>query len=509
MEVIHKLHDPQCELLLLRNCAGVAKLSYALRTCSPLYLLAAQILFDQVLRASLEKVVTASGSGFGDWQWRLATLPIKLGGLGILSAGDIIRLAIPMFSEGNLCPSCNAHQIDQWGDHAVHCSSEVGFLSKDGKDLRHADILLFNWLQVKDACLHVTCISPFAGMGATSWAPGGSLAQCHGKEKEFDTDALDTLSRIKSTSISQSNNDKTRKEVNIGLGGGRDKPLCPAEMLLYSWDGEPDVCVYLTGSLPLTQTGMIDFLPRRAVTEATQRKHEKYKAKCAKIGYGFLPFSFSSFGELERDAITLLKRIQKFSMTQDIWALPMFFECSLSQSCNAQRMDQWGDRMVQCSSEVGLKFRHNQVRDILDDICSKVGSWCARRVKWVSSRRMGRIYNLQTFYYLIGSKIVEYSSKADLIEIKYRTEDPCRDKSMTSGIRASLFEAMTNENEKIGASGNAVVDENQGQDDVRQNPKKRGTSKDVVASLDQRVAGVETSMTELKNQVEGLEGLDS
>nr|GEW39640.1 hypothetical protein [Tanacetum cinerariifolium] len=65
---------------------------------------------------------------------------------------------------------------------------------------------------------------------------------------------------------------------------------------------------------------------------------------------------------------------------------------------------------------------------------------------------------------------------------------------------------MTNETEKNGASG-SVVDENQGRDDARQHPKKRGTSKDVVTSLDKRVAGVETSMAELKNQVEGLEGL--
>ncbi|GKE16523.1 putative retrotransposon gag domain, nucleotide-binding alpha-beta plait domain protein [Tanacetum coccineum] len=50
--------------------------------------------------------------------------------------------------------------------------------------------------------------------------------------------------------------------------------------------------------------------------------------------------------------------------------------------------------------------------------------------------------------------------------------------------------------------------QSKGRDDLRQNPKKRGTSKDVVASLDKRVAGVETSMAELKNQVEGLEGLD-
>ncbi|GKE13620.1 hypothetical protein Tco_1417171, partial [Tanacetum coccineum] len=43
-------------------------------------------------------------------------------------------------------------------------------------------------------------------------------------------------------------------------------------------------------------------------------------AKCAAIGYEFLPFSFSSLGELEAYAVTLLKRIRKFSMTQDIGA---------------------------------------------------------------------------------------------------------------------------------------------------------------------------------------------
>ncbi|GJV76459.1 hypothetical protein Tco_1508043, partial [Tanacetum coccineum] len=93
MEAIHKLYDPQCDILLLRNCIGVAKLSYALRTCSPIYLLEAQVQFDHVLRVSLEKIVTASRPGFGDWQLRLATLPIKLGGLGILLAGDISKYA--------------------------------------------------------------------------------------------------------------------------------------------------------------------------------------------------------------------------------------------------------------------------------------------------------------------------------------------------------------------------------------------------------------------------------
>ncbi|GKD38741.1 hypothetical protein Tco_1258948 [Tanacetum coccineum] len=110
------------------------------------------------------------------------------------------------------------------------------------------------------------------------------------------------------------------KEVDIRLGRGRDKPLRPADVLLYSWDRRLNICVDLTGSSPLTQTGMINFVPGRAMIEAAQLKRDKYEAKCADIGYGFLPFSFSSFGELEKDVVTLLKRIQRFSMTQDIRA---------------------------------------------------------------------------------------------------------------------------------------------------------------------------------------------
>ncbi|GKF15060.1 hypothetical protein Tco_0056522 [Tanacetum coccineum] len=82
----------------------------------------------------------------------------------------------------------------------------------------------------------------------------------------------------------------TGKEVEIGLDGGRDKPLRPPDMLLYSWDGGLDVCVDLTGSSPLTQTEMVDFVPDRAVIVAAQRKRGKYMDMCAAIGYGFLHF---------------------------------------------------------------------------------------------------------------------------------------------------------------------------------------------------------------------------
>ena len=71
MAVVSKLRDRQCELLLHRCCAGVERLFYALRTCPSDWFVDAQVQFDHALCFLLEKVVTASEPGFGDWQWRL------------------------------------------------------------------------------------------------------------------------------------------------------------------------------------------------------------------------------------------------------------------------------------------------------------------------------------------------------------------------------------------------------------------------------------------------------
>nr|GEW73092.1 hypothetical protein [Tanacetum cinerariifolium] len=57
-----------------------------------------------------------------------------------------------------------------------------------------------------------------------------------------------------------------------------------------------------------------------SVVDATHCKRVKYEAKCAYIGYDFLSFSFSSFGELEKDVVNLLKRIRKFYVTKEIGA---------------------------------------------------------------------------------------------------------------------------------------------------------------------------------------------
>ncbi|GKG38578.1 hypothetical protein Tco_0460290, partial [Tanacetum coccineum] len=49
--------------------------------------------FVMALRSALQRIITASGPGFGNWQWRLAILPFAFGGLGVYSAGDVLNYA--------------------------------------------------------------------------------------------------------------------------------------------------------------------------------------------------------------------------------------------------------------------------------------------------------------------------------------------------------------------------------------------------------------------------------
>lgn len=83
MDKVKKLQDPQCELLLLRNCSGFSRLYFTLRTTCPSTIQAATTHFDTHLMQYLRQIVIGDGAGFGLTQQRLTTLPIKDGGLGI------------------------------------------------------------------------------------------------------------------------------------------------------------------------------------------------------------------------------------------------------------------------------------------------------------------------------------------------------------------------------------------------------------------------------------------
>jgi hypothetical protein len=86
MHLLPQLKDPQSELLLLRSCMGIAKLLFGLRTCQPIHVEEAAMLFDKELRGAVGDIVVGGGPYFGDLQWRMASLPIQAGGLGLYSA---------------------------------------------------------------------------------------------------------------------------------------------------------------------------------------------------------------------------------------------------------------------------------------------------------------------------------------------------------------------------------------------------------------------------------------
>ncbi|GJT20022.1 putative reverse transcriptase domain-containing protein [Tanacetum coccineum] len=275
-------NDPQCELLLIR------RLTHS---------------FDMALRSALA-YCHAPGLGLANGNWRHRYSPLTFGGLAFYSASATLQTTkllrdVGIVAPGStfddaLCVFNNVMEIDFLSN-----LSEIALWQAQSED--HTFRL--------DKRLRVGfMLGIFIGDHVVSCA--GIIGIKHRHNMVRDT-LVDICFR---SGISAG------KEVDIGLEEGHDKKLRPADMLLYSWDGGLDVCVDLTGSSPLTQTRMSDFAPGRAVTDAAHRKRGKYMAKCADIGYGFLPFSFSSLGELETDAVTLLKRVRNFSMAQDIGA---------------------------------------------------------------------------------------------------------------------------------------------------------------------------------------------
>ncbi|GJZ39756.1 hypothetical protein Tco_0586319 [Tanacetum coccineum] len=247
MDAIAKINDPQCELLLLRSCAGISRLYFTTRTCPPRVFESAQCSFNVALRSSLERISVSL-------QTKL------LWHTGIVSPGPIFDYALSVFNT----------------------SMETDLLSNQSETTapklmkKMADIY-FTWL-VQGFLLGIF-------METMMYRVSGLLVSKHRHNIVRDT-LVDICYRY---GIS------TGKEVEIGLDGGRDKPLRPPDMLLYSLDGGLDVCVDLNGSSHLTQIWMVDFVPGRAVIDAAHR-------------------------ELEADAVTLLKRIRKFSMAQYIRA---------------------------------------------------------------------------------------------------------------------------------------------------------------------------------------------
>nr|GEY21456.1 hypothetical protein [Tanacetum cinerariifolium] len=182
-----------------------------------------------------------------DWQRRLATLPFTFRGFGVYFAGDALNYAF--------------------------LASRLQSAGLQTKLLRHTGIVSpgpnfddalsgFNTSIETDLLSNPTLFSLFKGFAGDIY--GDHVVSC---------------ARI--IGIKHRHNVVRDTLVDICYRSGISAGI--------------DVCVDLTGSSPLTQTWMVDFVPGQAVIDAAQRKHEA-------------------------DTVTLLKRIQKFSVASDIGA---------------------------------------------------------------------------------------------------------------------------------------------------------------------------------------------
>ena len=88
-QVILQMDNPQCELALIHSCAGICKINNTLRT-SPTKFISNSINKYDSLRKWLEEIFQSS---LDEDSWCQATLPIREGGLGIISACNIAPAA--------------------------------------------------------------------------------------------------------------------------------------------------------------------------------------------------------------------------------------------------------------------------------------------------------------------------------------------------------------------------------------------------------------------------------
>ncbi|XP_026458438.1 uncharacterized protein LOC113358943 [Papaver somniferum] len=255
------------------------------------------------------------GAGFGLVQQMLANLPIKDGGLGVLTMADTVihfgvvkekiptsyslssreatlwqcnrdehamdflkvipipvlnqvvgprqfsailqyLLGRPFFEEDSLCSCCNM-PMNIFGDHAIHCSSEVG--------------LKFRHDLVKDVLADM-CYK--AGVAA-------------------------------------------RKEVSLGFLSNTENELRPADIMVYNWEDGKDACMDVTGVSPFTSARKRNISPGHAIIAAITCKNKTYLDKCTLHAYGFCVLAFCTLGDLGVDTISFLRRLRNYMARHD------------------------------------------------------------------------------------------------------------------------------------------------------------------------------------------------
>ncbi|XP_026445253.1 uncharacterized protein LOC113345800 [Papaver somniferum] len=377
MECIKNLQDPQSELLLLRNCAGVSKLYFAMRTTKPQFLQAAQVRFDQFLLQFLRYLVTGDGPGFGPIQQRIATLPIRDGGLGVYTMADTVpycylasifqtkylqdtilrstfdfsphfQIALENYMEvcGLSSSTFNIKDTAPQPMHflAVRFFDVVKRTISNTFNLSERDSILWQCNRQAHAQDYLK-VFPIPGLnqvvgprqfrsvlqyrlGIPIFEGVSSCSCCHRITDRFGDHAIHYASEVGQKFRHDMVRDlfvdlcykvgvAARKEAALGFSSDTKSSLKPADILVYNWKNCKDMCFDVTNVSPFSKGGNRSFTPDHAISAAITRKRNKYVDICSSSGYGFGVLVFSTLGELGDDVVVLLKRLKNCMSSHD------------------------------------------------------------------------------------------------------------------------------------------------------------------------------------------------
>jgi hypothetical protein len=193
------------------------------------------------------------------------TLPIS--GLGLTADPFGYRLALryrfglPIYPHVHRCARCHSHDVDTFGDHAIHCASRPGY------KLRHDQVCSVLFSLYREAGIHVV--------------------------KEAEVSFLTS-------------------RLNV------DRGFCPADILIPSWSSGKPACIDVTIVSPMVKSGN-SVLGLSALSRAVDRKKQKYDSLCNDHGYTFIPFACDTFGGLSDESLSLLIKLQR-SLSQSYQA---------------------------------------------------------------------------------------------------------------------------------------------------------------------------------------------
>ncbi|GJW02417.1 hypothetical protein Tco_1561273, partial [Tanacetum coccineum] len=262
------------------------------------------------------------GSFFGDFQWRLASLPIRFGGLGLCSAEDVSTYAFvasraQSFSEivKSLGVSFDLSPRQKAVVECLRAPRAQNFLTvipieglgQHMSALEYRTILKYRLMiplfPVDEPCpvCRKVCLDSF-GEHAVHCKELPGFKYRHDLVRDVLYDVL------KRAGIS------SRKEAPVNFLTdpleGRST-LRPADILVFGWAGGKHACVDLTGVSPLVGLRDNGFVAGQAALKAESSKVAKHEKACLENQQVFIPYAFDTFGFLAPKAEEFWTRVQR------------------------------------------------------------------------------------------------------------------------------------------------------------------------------------------------------